>query len=111
MSRLKDLYQKEVVSGLTKDLGLENVMQCPRVTKVVVNIGVGDAIDNGKLLDESVRLALKVLELPPESDFPFIPSGELPLELLSHLLLVRLGRSQLFQGSIVGAFLNASREE
>ena len=65
MSRLKERYQKEVVPGLIKDLGLENVMQCPRVMKVVVNIGVGDALDNGKLLDESVRDLTKITGQKP----------------------------------------------
>jgi large subunit ribosomal protein L5 len=55
MNRLQERYQKEIVPGLIKDLDLGNVMQCPRVSKVVVNIGVGDALDNGKLLDEAVR--------------------------------------------------------
>ena len=55
MSRLKTHYHKKVVPSLVKDLELENIMQCPRITKVVVNIGVGDALDNGKLLDEAVR--------------------------------------------------------
>lgn len=55
MNKLQERYQKEIVPSLLKELDLENVMQCPRVTKVVVNIGVGDALDNGKLLDEAVR--------------------------------------------------------
>lgn len=55
MSRLREHYRKKVVPSLVKDLELENIMQCPRITKVVVNIGVGDALDNGKLLDEAVR--------------------------------------------------------
>jgi large subunit ribosomal protein L5 len=65
MSRLKERYQNEVVPGLIKDLGLENIMQCPRIMKVVVNIGVGDAIDNGKLLDESVRDLTKITGQKP----------------------------------------------
>jgi len=65
MSRLKERYQKEVVPGLIKDLGLENIMQCPRLMKVVVNIGVGDALDNGKLLDESVRDLTKITGQKP----------------------------------------------
>lgn len=65
MSRLKERYQKEVVPGLIKDLGLENIMQCPRIMKVVVNIGVGDALDNGKLLDESVRDLTKITGQKP----------------------------------------------
>lgn len=55
MNRLQELYQKEIVPSLVKELDLNNVMQVPGVTKVVVNVGVGDALDNGKLLDEAVR--------------------------------------------------------
>ncbi|MEJ2411451.1 MAG: 50S ribosomal protein L5 [Anaerolineales bacterium] len=65
MNRLHELYQEEIVPGLVKELGLENVMQCPGVTKVVVNVGVGDALDNGKLLDEAVRDLTKITGQKP----------------------------------------------
>jgi len=51
---LKERYQKEVVPALMKSLNLENVMQVPRVEKVVVNIGLGEALDNTKALDAAV---------------------------------------------------------
>lgn len=51
---LKERYQKEVVPALMKSLNLENVMQVPRVEKVVVNIGLGEALDNPKALDAAV---------------------------------------------------------
>ena len=65
MNRLQERYQKEVVPSLVKDFDLENIMQCPRVQKVVVNIGVGDALDNGKLLDEAVRDLTKITGQKP----------------------------------------------
>jgi len=65
MNRLHELYQEEIVPSLVKELNLDNVMQCPGVTKVVVNIGVGDALDNGKLLDESVRDLTKITGQKP----------------------------------------------
>jgi large subunit ribosomal protein L5 len=52
--RLKERYQEELVPELMKSLDLKNIMQVPRVEKVVVNIGVGEAIDNAKALDASV---------------------------------------------------------
>jgi large subunit ribosomal protein L5 len=55
MNRLKELYQNELVSALQKDLGLENVMQVPQVKKVVVNIGMGEAMDNPKALEAAVN--------------------------------------------------------
>ncbi len=60
MNRLQERYKKEIVPSLVKDLGLENIMQCPRIEKIVINIGVGDALDNGKLLDEAVRDLTKI---------------------------------------------------
>ncbi len=51
MNRLKERYQKEIVPALQKGLDLENVMQVPRLQKVVVNIGMGEAMDNPKALD------------------------------------------------------------
>ncbi len=55
MNRLKEIYREEIAPALLEELSLENVMQVPRLTKIVVNIGVGDAVDNPKALDEAVR--------------------------------------------------------
>ncbi len=52
--RLKERYQEELIPELMKSLDLKNIMQVPRVEKVVVNIGVGEAIDNAKALDAAV---------------------------------------------------------
>ncbi|MCE1254616.1 MAG: 50S ribosomal protein L5 [Anaerolineae bacterium] len=54
MNRLKERYQKEVVPALMKQLDLGNVMQVPRLQKVVVNIGMGEALDNPKSIDAAV---------------------------------------------------------
>jgi large subunit ribosomal protein L5 len=51
MSRLKDKYQKEVVQALTKEFGYSNVMAVPRIHKVVVNMGLGEATANAKIVD------------------------------------------------------------
>jgi large subunit ribosomal protein L5 len=51
---LKERYNEEVVPALMKELNLSNVMQVPRVDKIVVNIGVGEALDNAKSLDAAV---------------------------------------------------------
>jgi large subunit ribosomal protein L5 len=48
---LKDRYQNDVVPALMKSLRLENVMEVPRVEKVIVNIGLGEALDNPKALE------------------------------------------------------------
>ena len=51
MSRLKDKYQKEVVPALTKEFGYKNVMAVPRIQKIVVNMGLGEATSNAKIVD------------------------------------------------------------
>jgi large subunit ribosomal protein L5 len=55
MPRLKDKYRSEVVPALMKRFGYRNVMQVPRITKVVVNMGVGGATQDPKLLDGAVN--------------------------------------------------------
>lgn len=54
MNIMKERYQKEISPALMKSLGLTNVMQIPRIMKVVVNIGLGEAMDNPKALDAAV---------------------------------------------------------
>jgi len=51
MSRLFDLYKSEILAGLQKEFGIANPMAVPRLEKIVINIGVGEAIQNAKLLD------------------------------------------------------------
>ena len=50
-ARLKEKYQKEVVPALTKEFGYKNVMAVPRIHKVVVNMGLGEATANAKIID------------------------------------------------------------
>jgi large subunit ribosomal protein L5 len=53
--RLKVRYREELVPALKEQLGLANVMQVPRLEKVVVNMGVGDALKDGRMLDAAVE--------------------------------------------------------
>ena len=55
MSRLKDKYLSEVVKGLQEKYNYKNVMQIPKVTKVVINMAVGEAVTNSKALDAAVN--------------------------------------------------------
>ena len=55
MNRLQEQYKNEIAPALFKELGLKNVMQIPQITKVVVNIGVGEALDNPKAMDAAVN--------------------------------------------------------
>jgi len=54
MARLKEIYHQQVLPQLKKDLGNENIMQVPRLTKIVVNMGLGDAVQNPKLIESGV---------------------------------------------------------
>jgi large subunit ribosomal protein L5 len=54
-ARLKERFEKEIRPELVKELGLKNPMQAPRLEKVVVNMGLGEAIQNGKILDASLE--------------------------------------------------------
>lgn len=62
---LKNRYQEEVVPALMKTLHISNVMQVPRIQKVVVNIGVGEALENVKALDGAVEDLTKIVGQKP----------------------------------------------
>src|SRR5690606_16599567 len=53
--RLKERYQTEVIPALTKRFGYKNVMEVPRLVKIIINKGVGDAVENQKALDNAVE--------------------------------------------------------
>jgi large subunit ribosomal protein L5 len=60
MARLKERYKKEIAPALAKEFGITNPMAVPKVEKVVLNMGLGEAISNSKLLDSAVD-ELKVI--------------------------------------------------
>jgi large subunit ribosomal protein L5 len=62
---MKERYQKELVPALMEGLTLDNVMMVPRITKVVVNIGLGEAMDNPKALDAAVADILLITGQKP----------------------------------------------
>lgn len=55
MARLKEKYNKEIAPAIAKEFGIENPMAIPRIEKVVVNMGMGEAISNAKILDTAVE--------------------------------------------------------
>jgi large subunit ribosomal protein L5 len=57
MNRMQELYNKEVAPALFKSFGFKNVMQVPRIEKIVVNIGLGEAMDNPKALDAARQIS------------------------------------------------------
>lgn len=54
MARLRDLYQNELRDKLQQELGLANVMEVPRITKITLNMGVGEAVGDKKVLEHAV---------------------------------------------------------
>lgn len=55
MNRLKEKYQKEIVPGLVEKFNYTSVMEAPKLEKIVINMGVGDAVQNSKALDNAVE--------------------------------------------------------
>lgn len=55
MSRLKELYSSEIMAAMQKKFGYKNVMQIPKLEKIVINMGVGEARENAKVLDAAVK--------------------------------------------------------
>ena len=55
MSRLKEMYSAEIMDAMTKKFGYKNVMQIPKLEKIVINMGVGEARENAKVLDAAVK--------------------------------------------------------
>jgi large subunit ribosomal protein L5 len=65
MARLKEFYLKTVVPKLTKDLGVKNAMQVPKITKITVNMGVGEAVADRKVMDAAVADLTKITGQKP----------------------------------------------
>mgnify|MGYP000420617220 CR=1 FL=1 len=55
MSRLKDTYQNEIVDAMIKKFGYKNIMEVPKLDKIVINMGVGEAKENAKILEAAMK--------------------------------------------------------
>jgi large subunit ribosomal protein L5 len=55
LTRLKEFYLNEIVAGMEKKFGYENTLQVPKLNKIVINMGVGEAKENSKLLDAAIK--------------------------------------------------------
>ena len=66
MARLRDFYQKTVVPKLKQDLGVANVMEIPKITKITVNMGVGEAVADRKVMDAAVADLTKITGQKPK---------------------------------------------
>ena len=119
---MRERYQQELVPALMKDLNLENVMQVPRVLKVVVNIGMGESIQNAKTLDAAVGDLTQIVGQKPvitkakKSIAAFKVRTGMPIgvmvtlrqdrmyEFLDRLINIALPRVRDFQGVPTKAF-------
>jgi len=86
MNRMHERYSKEVAPALFKSFGFKNIMQVPRIEKVVVNIGVGEALDNPKALDAAT------------SDLTII-TGQKPIQTKAR---VSIANFKLREGRLIG---------
>jgi large subunit ribosomal protein L5 len=66
VARLKDFYKETVVPKLTKDLGVKNAMQVPKLVKITVNMGVGEAVADRKVMDAAVADLTKITGQKPK---------------------------------------------
>ena len=62
---LKERYKNEVATSLMEDFGYENVMQVPRITKIVVNVGLGEALDNAKAIEFATNDIMQITGQKP----------------------------------------------
>jgi len=66
MARLREFYQKTVIPKLTADLGVKNAMQVPKLVKITVNMGVGEAVADRKVMDAAVADLTKITGQKPK---------------------------------------------
>ncbi len=122
MARLKEIFQNELVPKLKEELQLKNVMEVPRVEKVVVNMGLGEAIQNVKILESAVEEMSRitgqkaVITRAKKSIAQFKLREEMPIgvmvtlrrdrayEFLDRLINVALPRVRDFKGVSAKAF-------
>ncbi|MEJ1965768.1 MAG: 50S ribosomal protein L5 [Gammaproteobacteria bacterium] len=65
-ARLQEIYRSTIVPKLKSDLGIENVMQVPKITKITVNMGVGEAVADRKVMDAAVADLTKITGQKPQ---------------------------------------------
>jgi large subunit ribosomal protein L5 len=122
MARLRELYQEEIAPVLRERFGYENVMQIPRLEKIVVNMGVGEASQNARALDGAMEDLAKITGQKPQlrrarksvAGFKIREGmpvgarvtlrGERMWEFLDRLIAIALPRIRDFQGVSPKAF-------
>jgi large subunit ribosomal protein L5 len=122
MARLQDYYREKVVPDLIKQFGYKSVMQVPRITKITLNMGVGEATADKKILDHAVSDMTKIAGQKPvvtkakksiatfkvRQDYPVgcmvTLRGQRMFEFLDRLVTVAIPRIRDFRGISARAF-------
>lgn len=65
MARLQDFYREKVIGDLTKEFGYKSVMEVPRITKITLNMGVGEAVADKKVMDNAIADLTKIAGQKP----------------------------------------------
>lgn len=122
MSRLKDMYKDEIVGAMIKKFGYKNIMEVPKLEKIVINMGVGEAKDNAKVLElaakdmETITGQKAILTKAKNSVANFklregmaigcktTLRGEIMYEFLDRLINLSLPRVRDFRGTNPNAF-------
>ena len=113
MSRLKEQYQNEIVDAMIKKFGYKNIMEVPKLDKIVVNMGVGEAKENAKVLEAAIKAVatkaknaianFKIRENMPIGCKTTL-RGEKMYEFLDRLINLSLPRVRDFRGVNPNAF-------
>ena len=110
MSRYRDLYQNEIVAAMTKKFGYKNAMQVPKLDKIVVNMAVGEAKENAKVLENAVYTKAKksIANFKIREGMPIgckvTLRGEKMYEFLDRLVNLALPRVRDFRGVSANSF-------
>ncbi len=122
MARLKQFYQEEVIPQLQKQLGIKNIMRVPKITKITLNMGVGEAVNDKKLLTAALDDMSKIAGQKPvktvarksiasfkiREDWPIgckvTLRGECMYEFLDRLISIAIPRVRDFRGYSPKAF-------
>ena len=109
MSRLKEQYQNEIIDAMIKKFGYKNIMEVPKLDKVVINMGVGEAKDNAKVLESAItRAKNSVANFKIREGMPIgckvTLRGERMYEFVDRLVNLALPRVRDFRGVNPNAF-------
>ena len=122
MSRLKDIYNEQIIDAMVEKFGYKNKLQAPKIEKIVINMGVGEAKDNAKVLENAIgdmekisgqkpvvtRAKKSVAAFKPREGIPIgckvTLRGEKMYEFLDRLVNLALPRVRDFRGVDATAF-------